>query len=165
MNYEIIDNFLPRSQFKSLKLQIEGDSFPWNLIENRLDSKENLKKYCTFKHTVYENNVPQSMLFSEIDCILQRLEFRTLLSINAHLYPIGESIIETPPIHEHMFPYLGMIYYFDNCDGYTIFDDNLKIESVANRAFLYEMPPERIPLIESNCTDKIKKTNITFTYF
>lgn len=165
MNYEIIDNFLPRSQFKQLKQEIDSEDFPWRLIENKIDSKENLKKYCTFKHPVYTNNIPISGVFELLEVLISRIEFRSMLTIDINLYPIGDNIIETAPIIDHQFPHLGMIYYLDNSDGYTLFGDDFKIESVANRALLYEIPTEQINLIETNCTDKVKRTNIKFTYF
>lgn len=162
MNYEIIDNFLPRSELKKIKSFIENRDFPWSFIEHKVDFNDDLKKYCSFDHLIYDYNVPISTTFDIIHPILNKIEFRSLLKINATMQVIGESIIQSKPITDHPFPHITAIYYLNNSDGFTtILDNELEIENVENRMVIFESSP----YTQTNCTSTHRKTNIIFNYF
>lgn len=162
MNYEIIDNFLPRSELKKLKNSIESYNFPWNFVEHKVDFNDDLKKHCSFEHIIYDYNVPISPAFDELHPILNKLDFRSLLKIKASMKLINDSTIQSKPIIDHPFPHLTAIFYLNNADGYTtILENDLEIESVENRILIFESSP----YTETNCTTSHRKTSITFNYF
>lgn len=165
MNYEIVDNFLPRSNLKYLKEMTSGENFPWFLNEQKVDSENNLKKNCVLLHPLYQYNVPVSELFTEMEIILKRLDCRSLINAFIKVELISETIIEKKPIIQFPFPYNTAIFYLNNTDGYTLLkssdETTIKIENVQNRILMFD---DSVSYVDTNCTKDYKKVNIIFNY-
>lgn len=165
MNYEIIDNFLPRSNLKRLKEITSQEKFPWFLNEQKVDSENNLKKNCILLHPLYEYNVPVSELFGEIEILLKRLDFRSLINAFVKVELIGENIIEKKPVIEFPFPYNTAIFYLNNSDGYTMLKssdgDTITIENIQNRILIFD---DSLTYFDTNCTKDHKKVSIILNY-
>ena len=54
------------------------------------------------------------------------------------------------------------IFYINSNDGYTLFEDGTKVESVANRVVTF---PANLKHTGTSCTDKTCRIVINFNYF
>ncbi len=162
MTYEIIDNFLPKSSFKIIKNLISEADFPWGYLEKKTDaSNVSTKKYCIFEHVVYSQNVPISPIFDELSVIFDKLDCRSLLNMSCNLFIGSDNFIDTKINPIYPFPNTGVIYYLNNTDGYTIFENDVKIENIENRLVLFDATKE---YYNSNCTNMPRKLTISFNY-
>lgn len=160
MNYEIIDNFLPKSEFKKIKGAVFDPEFPWLYQELKSDSNGTLKKICTFNHTIYDQNVPLSPFFDEMALIYRKTEGRSLLNISCNMILREDNFVDRKINPIYPFPNTKSIFYLNNSNGYTLIDD-VKIENLENRMVLFDAST---PYIDSNCTDSTRKVTITFNY-
>ena len=53
------------------------------------------------------------------------------------------------------------IYYINTCDGYTLFEDGTKVESVTNRLLKF---PSNMKHTGTSCTDRDRRILINFNY-
>lgn len=161
MNYEIIDNFLPKSDFRTLKNMILDAEFPWLYREVKGDATGSIKKYCNFEHQIYSQNIPISPFFESLSFICQKLECKSLLNMSCELNLCGESIIDKKISPIYPFPNTGAIFYLNNSNGYTVLEENIKIENLENRIVLFDASKE---YIDTNCTDSTRKVTISLNY-
>lgn len=161
MNYEIIDNFLPKSSFNAIKNTIFNEEFPWLCKEIKADADSKLKKYINFDHIVYTQNVPVSPFFEELEILISRIDCKSLLNMSCNMHIGASEIIEKKIKPFYPFPNTQAILYLNNSDGYTIVEENIKIENIENRLLVFDGSKN---YIETNCTNNTKKINIVFNY-
>jgi hypothetical protein len=173
MKYEIIDNFMPQEFINNLWTTVTSQQFPWYYggktnfqnSENDvpfLDQKDNLDDYH-FIHHFYNHDSPSSVFFeSLIIPILSRLDVKSCLRIKANWHPRTEKIFENHWHKDFPFEHNGAVYYINSNDGFTIFEDGTKIESISNRLLLFE---SHILHRSTTCTNAKGRFNINFNYF
>ena len=168
---EVIDNFLNNQEYEKL-LEMYGDFFPWNfgkiLMEKDLicDKKYNNQ----YTHGIYKNNEPTSEFFYNIAPILKRAKVRSLVrsQINSSnredevvIYGlhIDETFCENPEGNNGL---KSSIFYMNTNDGFTIFEDGTKVESVENRLVTF---PANLKHSGTTCTNALRRLVINLVYF
>ena len=140
MSIKVIDNFLDKDEFNLLKNVLAGDSFPW--FKSKILSEYGAKgpaideiENNQFCHLFYHNFCPQSNFINILDPIITKINPAAIIRIKANLNTKTDKIIE----HGFHLDYQGSqelktsIFYINTNDGYTLFENNEKIESVENR--------------------------------
>lgn len=130
--HNVIDDFLPEEEFLRLQKLMLSPSIPWfyNKSVLRVGAKE---KHFQFTHTVYNDWKPDSMLYSELAPLLNKIAPKALIRIKANL---GTRTVENEETGYHCdttYPCTTAILYLNTTNGYTIFEDGTKIEGLANR--------------------------------
>lgn len=161
MNYEIIDNFLPKSKFKPIKNILIAEDFPWMYTEIKGDAESKTKKHYKFHHITYTQNVPVSPFFEQMSSIFETIDCKSLLHMSCNMFTKTEELTEIKNKLSYPFPNTVGIFHLTNNDGYTILDENIKIENLENRLILFDGSK---PYIENTCTDAMRKITISFNY-
>lgn len=166
MNYIVIDNFLNTQDFEKIKEHMLSPWVEWayNSFVAMPDHELRNDPYdFQFTHTFYFKGQPRSQWLEVIDPILQKLNPSALVRIKANLQP------RTPNIITHQYHYdhdnfdgkIG-IFYINNNDGYTIFEDGTKIESVENRMLIFD---GNILHTGTTCTNQKVRCLINFMFY
>jgi hypothetical protein len=162
--YKIVDNFLPKEQFINIKNILTGEDFEWyysNGVSNTLHEKSKKEEFQFF-HIFYENNFPRTN-FEIILPIIDKIKPFSLKRIKANLLTRSEKII-TYPFHID-FNKEGLttgIYYVNTNNGYTVFKDGTKIESIENRYVSFD---SNLIHTGTSCTDEKIRVLINFNYY
>lgn len=163
MTYQIIDNFLDEEEFLKIKSSILNPHFSWSLTTYVSDLEENLKTTSSyyFTHLFYSGFFidPNCQVFSKL---LDQLDCKSLIRIKANLYPSTENIEYHDKHIDYDFEHRGAIFYLKTNNGYTIVEDDIKVESIANRILLFD--PSK-PHNSTTCTDDKCRVNVNFNYF
>ena len=164
-SYKIIDNVLPESELENSKelINTNGVPFYFNKSLNGNHIKENNMFYMTHLLYNWDNNCPSySTFFDAYRIILDKLEVKSLIRMKINLYP-STSIRETHPQHyDYSYKHKGCIFSLNTCDGATILEDGTEIESVANRALLFN--PQK-PHSSTSTTNVKARLNVNINYF
>lgn len=166
MNYNIIDNFLPRDEFQHIQQVMLGSDISWyyNSAVDMLDQYSRDNPYdFQFTHTFYKNNRPTSSFIDLIDPILKKLKPSALVRIKANLQPRTEKIILNRYHLDHdYFNGKIAIFYINTNNGYTIFNDGTKIDSVENRIIIFDGDMLHTG---TTCTDQKTRCVINFMFY
>ena len=172
---EVVDNFLLSDDFDKLEKIIMSSQFPWYHSETVVNYEDSHKKDTTFcsVHMLYENDRPTNDTSMEImKPILMKLKDHqeqfnfagTLVRVKINSYPNQNKFIEHE-MHQDFspskLPYKACLFSLNTCDGYTKFEDGTKVESVANRAILFD---PTINHCSTNTTNQTRRVNININY-
>lgn len=150
----VFDNFLDKNEFNLIKQDIIDNkkNFPWfiNEINNNLH----------FIHTFYNEDGTNSKFFYMLHPIIHRLTAKKFFRIKASLDPATEDH-KVYSSHVDIKDCITGIYYINSNNGYTIFKDDDKIDSVENRMLLFNSNQEYSQI---SCTDEKAKYYIKFEY-
>jgi hypothetical protein len=166
MNYNIIDNFLPLEEFKLIKSQMLGPHMEWayNSFVAKPDYvPENELHDFQFTHTFYYKCQPRSHRIGLLDPIIQKINPSAMVRIKANLQPRTEKLITHQYHYDHDF-YDGKIgiFYVNTNNGYTIFEDGTRIESMENRLVIFD---GNILHTGTTCTDQKVRCVINFMFY
>ena len=143
---EVKDNFLPKEEFKLLQNFMLGEDCPWYFNnfttwrpENGIDAAEAaFREGCKFTHTFWrEMEGPSSSYYKKLLPLLDVCGAKHVVKIKANL------LLKTPQVIPHVFHVdtnvdcTTVVYYLNTCDGFTHFEDGNKIETVENRAVIF----------------------------
>lgn len=156
---QIIDDFLPKEYFNRIKKIIIHPDFPLFFNENVSGSKDEPDSFY-FTHTIYNHHKPNSLIFFEMQIILDKLQIEFLSRIKINCYPRTESLITHHKHFDSVTPHKGCILSLNTCNGGTFIGDNF-IPSIENRAVLFD--PSQLHQ-STNCTDKKARYNININY-
>ena len=175
-SYEVIDNFLNPKVFEHMKKTIMSTYFPWFHYDTIVREGED-KKDMTFysMHMLYDNDRPTfSNSFELMDPVLgelmklddPRFRMNTLIRVKINNYP-NQGIFREHTMHTDWPSKGGLnrkacLFSINTCDGYTGFEDGTKIESVANRALIFDPSNNHC---STNTTNDTRRVNINFNYF
>ena len=166
---QVIDNFLEENQFDKIYNIINTEENRWmktTILPNEIyaeDPKYNLQ----FVHPIYGMHKIYSDIFFELELILNsKLKYRQFVKIKANCVPSHSKII-THGLHVDIdqFDITGLktaIFYLNTNNGYTIFEDGTKINSVENRMIVF---PASMKHSGTTCTDTKERLVINFNYF
>ena len=164
---KVIDNLLDEEYFKQLQNQFMSPEVPWVYADNvigaedlRCDPKYNYQ----FALNIYRDFSPQSQAFEMLQPLVihPKLNVVGLFSIKANMN------IATEEIHEHglhtdaMFNCRTAVFFLNTNNGYTLFEDGTKVESVANRIVTF---PSNMEHSGTSCTDEKRRLVINLNYF
>jgi hypothetical protein len=164
-NYEIIDNFLEADDFYRIKDTMMGPHFDWYLNSHviKKEDKKELNQY-QFTHAFYKDYAPKSNYLEVLSPIISKIKPVGLLRIKANLNPRTESHIE----HGYHVDYENSlsnqrtaVFYINTNNGYTLFEDGTKVESVENRFVSFKTSTKHTG---STCTNENVRVLINFNY-
>ena len=130
---EIIDNFLPSPLFSSLTKKFCSVDMPWYLQHEVSADNDG---HIQMTHVIYNYSKPESIYFDLLKPLYFSLNVYSLTRCKVNL------LFPTPTIIEHGYHIdipdspsnaMSAVLYLNTNNGYTIFEDGKKVESVANR--------------------------------
>tara|TARA_B100000482_G_scaffold178525_1_gene149678 strand:+ start:185 stop:751 length:567 start_codon:yes stop_codon:yes gene_type:complete len=173
---EIYDNFLDDISFKKIEKEIMSSPFLWAWCNNTVTPKEYQNKYdggggvgleedhldnYQMYHMIYNNCEPTSPTYKSLDPLLKKLEAVSILKIKANLNPRTSKIIEHGFHTDMEYKCYTGIFYLNTCDGYTVFENGKKVESVANRYIEFD---SHLMHSGTSTTDSKRRVVINFNY-
>jgi len=163
MEYEVIDNFLKKDQFKIIERSIISCNFPLYYQENIAYAEDiDPNNNSIFCHQIYSNGMPISEWYKLLyDNFFVNLEFKALLRSKINCYPSREELITHKYHVDYPYSHKGAILYLNTCDGFTILEDGTKIESIKNRVLLFDPGKKHA---STNCTNQRCRWNIILNY-
>jgi hypothetical protein len=172
MSYKIIDNLLSKSDFENIQNIMSGSDFPWFLHHKVkkdivLDQKSEVYNF-QFIHSFYNNFAPTSQFAEMLNPLLERIDPAAIMRIKANLTPSTPEIIEygmhTDYGLNNTTNHSGKsaVFYVNTNNGYTIFENGDKVESVANRLLIFD---PKMMHSGSSSTDVKNRIVINLNYF
>lgn len=161
--YKIIDNFLPKEEFKEIKNLLFSDRFNWFYSHTGVSSTS-AKDSFYFAHLFYEftTEINYSRHYNYVIPIIKRLDLNCIKRIKANLYTKTDVIFEHDSHFDFKFKHKGFLYYVNTNNGFTKLSDGTKIQSIENRGLFFD---SYLPHNSSTCTDDNVRININFNYF
>ncbi|QIN97196.1 hypothetical protein [Synechococcus phage S-H25] len=162
----VIDNFLSPEVFNQLYRSMLSVDFKWETSKIVDDTPENHNRNMQMVHMFYERHAPVDESIQLMYPILQKIQPCAIIKIKANLVMGNDTLIEHG-LHIDVTeaddrPYLQTsILYMNSCDGYTMFEDGTKVESVANRFVTF---PNAMRHTGTNTTDSSFRMVINFNY-
>ena len=177
---KIEDNFLKQGEFDKIQKVMMGELIPWyfhikyysaersepSLIETTPEAE--LNKF-SFLHVFYSQHNAQSPFTQQLNGLLEILNPASIIKIKANLITRLPEIIENTfhtdlneMTKEKQKQWTTSIFYINTNNGYTLFEDGTKVESVANRMLTF---PASTRHTGTNCTDQQTRVIINFNYF
>ena len=132
---EIIDNFLPEEEFKSIQSLMMGGQFKWFYIEGRTtpDDGSYLMGHMFFQPEVGLNSEHINIW----NTFMNKVEAKKCTRIKANL-TFKTSTIEPAPFHYDYKDMKTATFYINTNDGYTEFESGVRVSSVANRVCIFD---------------------------
>jgi len=155
---KVIDNFLPQEQFLIIKNEIMSVNFPWFYQDKKVYENDH---YFQFIHTFYKNYQVNSNYFSLLKPIIDIINAKALVGIKANCNPKTENTeIYNFHVDEKFEGFTGL-YYINTNNGYTLFKNKDKVESIENRFLIFKNELEHTG---TSCTDQKARFVINFNY-
>ena len=155
----IHDDFLDKKEFAKVSKNILGEWFPWYFNDNGVYPGDG---HWQFVHSFYTKNQPSSQ-FIELTRDLVP-ENSVLIRIKANCTTKAESPSQLPFHIDCTWlerEYTTSIFYVNTNNGFTVFENGEKIESVANRLITF---PSSMKHTGITSTDD-RRVLINFNYF
>ena len=154
---QVIDNFLSEGEFINLRDYISSTNFPWYYGLVTTDSK-----IAQFVHTFYANDMP-TPTYDDVAFLREKLNMASLVRIKVNLNPKTETL----QVHEDAFhidypDITTAVYYLNTCDGYTLFEDGTKVNSVENRIVIFD---SNMRHTGTSCTNEAGRLVMNINYF
>ena len=133
------------------------------------DENEAALDQFQFIHTFYDVGIPQSPHMGTLQFFVDSLQPVSIWRIRGNLLTRLPTIVENPfhtdmafLLEEKAKQWTTSIFYVNTNNGYTIFEDGTKVESVANRMITF---PANLKHTGTSCTDQQVRIVINFDYF
>ena len=161
MTVKIQDNFLPKEVFNSIKNTMLGVDFDWYYSNAITDEKLDRKEF-QFVHMFYHCGKPRQS-FVVIEPLIQKIMPFSLVRAKANLLTVTNEIV-TYDFHKDFLRdnLTTAVFYINTCNGYTLFKDGTKVESVENRLVSFDSGLEHTG---TSCTDQNIRVVINLNYF
>jgi hypothetical protein len=161
MSVKIQDNFLPKEIFNSIKNTMIGVDFDWYYSNAITDEKLDRKEF-QFVHMFYHCGKPRQS-FVVIEPLIQKIMPFSLVRAKANLLTVTNEIV-TYDFHKDFLRdnLTTAVFYINTCNGYTLFKDGTKVESVENRLVSFDSGLEHTG---TSCTDQNVRVVINLNYF
>ncbi len=161
--YKIVDNFLDKENFSKLQEFVLSPNLDWyfNSTVNTLQKKDNTSY---FTHHLYtrQHTYTHSNYYNNFKVIEEKLNVKAMIRMKINCYPHTAELITHAPHRDYDFEHKGCILSFNTCNGGTVMEDGTFVQSIANRALLFD-PSE--PHCSTTCTDNKARINININYF
>ena len=166
--YQVIDNFMDRDSFNVLSSLVMSSNFPWYYVSkiNECDdpSQDLVNRYFEHNFFTYDTDIKtyrKSYNFDIVKTFLDLLEINELYRVKSNLFTSTDTLVQYAFHCDQIFEHKGAILYLNDCDGYTVFPDGTKIESIANRCLLFDSSKEHA---STTCTNDKARFNINVNY-
>ena len=156
---KVIDNFLGEDEFKTLRTYIASTEFPW-YFGKIVTGKKSVS--AQFVHTFYVNDTPTST-WPHISFLRRRLNIASLIRIKVNLNPRTETVqVHKDSFHIDYPDVTTAVFYLNTCDGYTLFEDGFKVNSVENRIVIFDSNTKHTG---TSCTNEAGRLVMNINYF
>ena len=160
----IEDDFLDQDYFNLLQKKIMGDSFSWFYVDYVVDKNKQDTKF-QFIHTVYHKTLDDPDTYEHLRKMLEKMGAKSVWRIKFNLIPRTPKIVQNEfhtDIHEDSdVGWFTSVFCINSNDGYTIFEDGTKAESVANRLITF---PAKTKHTGTSCTNQKRRVVINFNF-
>ncbi len=161
---KIVDNFLPIEQFNKIQSTLLSDCFPWywndfgtyegdgdgQLVHSFIvGSKINSDSFCLFDDTNCFKLLNVDMLHKHKANLNYKREKHHVGNYHTDFLDGNEDILTTS------------IMYINTNNGYTMFEDGTKVESIANRMVIFDCSTRHAAV---TCTDEIRRVVVNFNF-
>ena len=164
---DIVDNYLPEKDFFELFNSMKEFSFDWHLSHILTkDAEKNPIGNMQFCHLFYRMHEQNTRTFPLLIPILTKINPVALMRIKANL-SLATKEVEEGGMHidveDEDTPdcVRTSILYMNTNDGYTLFEDGTKVESVMNRLVTF---PHTTKHAGTTCTNAPFRMVINFNY-
>ena len=131
---KIIDNFLPEEEFKSIQSLMMGGEFNWFYSEGRSYSDDESYQML---HVFYDPENGKNSRYIDIwNTFMNRVEAKKCRRIKANLI-FRTSEPEPSLYHTDFEDMKTATFYINTNDGYTEFENGVRVNSVANRVCIF----------------------------
>ena len=132
---EIIDDFLPEEEFKTIQSFMMGGEFRWFYTEGRTTPDDGLflMIHMFFQPEVGSNSEHINMW----NTFMQQVGAKKCHRIKANL-TFKTPTIEPGPFHHDYDDMKTAVFYINTNDGYTEFKNGVRVNSVANRVCIFD---------------------------
>ena len=162
MQYEVIDNYLPKEEFEMIKNAImNNQNFPWFYSSDVTFSDADYKTMY-FVHLIYGDFGAKSTYINTVLGLINKIGAKSLIRIKANMYPNLGEVTENLPHTDYEFEHKGAIYYLNTNNGPTVLEDGTKIDAVENRILFFDPSKKHY---STHCTDQKVRVNININYF
>lgn len=166
---DIIDNYMPDKEFWDLFNILKVHNFDWhmsNVVDYKMDSTEQFDVWnMQFCHTFYARHEMRPS-YKIIMPFLMKLNPVAIIRIKANVSMATETIHQGGlhiDVEDDDAPDCckTSILYMNTNDGYTVFEDGTKVESVMNRFVTF---PHTLKHAGTTCTNAPFRMVINFNY-
>ncbi len=160
-NYKIIDNFIPKEDFKLLQDIVFSNEIPWYFNKNcSYENKD--EPYFYFTHILFENKKPNSEFYNVFnEKLISKLNPKGLARVKLNCYPRTKELENHLPHKDFDYPNNVLLYSLNTCNGYTKLEDGSMIESIENRALFFNGQNLHN---STSCTNEKCRFNININY-
>ena len=164
-DYQVIDDFLDPDEFKELqKNTIYNTHFPWFYNEG-IASLTNTPSLWDFQfvHSFYSDSLGQSPELKNLTALIEKINPSRVYRIKANLNPITD-VTRQSGWHTDFGDELvctTAVFYLNKNNGYTVFKNNERVESVPNRLLMFD---SRLEHAGTSCTDSNFRSVINLNY-
>jgi hypothetical protein len=157
---EIHDNFLEQEVFEEMKSQIMGDHFFWK-YRNTVVYKDDPEEYFQFVHVFFNHCKQLSDKYELLTPLIEKMGVNALIRAKANLLIRTEEHVEHGLHVDYTYDCYSAIFYINTNNGYTLFSDGTKVNSLENRLVVFD---SRIMHTGATCTDEKRRVvlNINF---
>ena len=161
---QVIPNFIENKQvqhdIKNTLTRNGGFSYFYN---DHVVSENDYSDFYFFHFLFIDNNVPEcSPMFVKIlSPILGRLKFNYLMRAKVNLYTKKSEFIQTEMHIDSEIPHMVGLYSVNTNNGYTLFEDGTKIESIENQMVIFDGSKKHCSVSQ---TDTNVRSNININF-
>lgn len=162
---KVIDNFLPYNYFYNLRNFMMGVNFDWHYIPFITNQKEidDVTK-SQFVHMFYHKDDGEGNFFPMLIPCLQKMKCKDLIRIKANLTPYSKNDIVYgyhTDLDTEEFEVNTSILYINTNNGYTLFEDGTRVDSIENRLVTFDSQMKHSGV---SCSDEKCRIVINFNY-
>ena len=125
------------------------------------DEEDSMDNYY-FIHRLYGENTPISPEYNLIGGILEQLNCQAVIRARFILYTNVGEFKKHGWHQDYDYTHKAALLYLNTCNGYTGFEDDVKVESVANRMLIFD---GSVPHHSTTCTDEKYRYVLSINYF
>lgn len=167
MDIQVLDDFVTEEQFRLIKDTMTGDEciFPWVYNSEKVFSdEEHLPYNFQFNHVFYDKHNPRSQFIHILDPVLMKIDASAIVRIKANLTPrTPERVVYGMHVDYKDAPGVkSAVYYLDDSDGVTLFEDGAEVASKPNRLVIFD---SSVPHTGTSCTDQKVRCVINFNFY
>jgi hypothetical protein len=163
MKHKIINNFLPKDIFADFKNLLMSNTLAWYWLPHMTEGGK--KDNYFFNHCFFSKNKVQSSFYDPyIIPILKLLNCKAVIEIRANLMLKKEQQYFSEYHIDNNFKCNTAIFYINNCNGYTLLDEDkkIKINCEENKILVFN---SNISHCAASQTDEDRRIVVNMNYF
>ena len=168
-NIQVIDDYLSPKEYEMIRSCVMGENDRGNIKDSFLwQWALEPDGHFQFCHLLYSSYYILSPYFDLMRPIISKENMVSIARIKANLVTCTEDVIVYDQcFHQDFSPESSKrmttgIYYINTNDGYTLFEDGTKVESVGNRFLRF---PGYMRHTGTSCSNVDRRVLINFNYY